>query len=364
MPVSIFVGRAPDRESGWFSVLFSENWVVVGRFRRLLALMLNGRDTIVQFAPPVSMREAIKDQAELGPERGVRKLQRLLRVHFRRIRAVVIGPDLSHRRTRRRCAAQRRSRARGDRSDRQQGRYTLDHARQRARKYALEIAADYSHPVVRSISFMLKGFWNKLYDGVDVHHFDTIRSVAPGHEVIYVPCHRSHVDYLLLSYPLLVNGVAIPHIGAGINLNMPVIGPILRRGSAFFLRRTFKGDPLYSTVFREYISQLFARGVSLEYFIEGGRSRTGRLLAPRGGMLSMTLRSFLRESRRPVVFQPVYIGYEKIMEGDAYIGELSGKPKEKESLLGFFKRVRRAAPALRTRRAELRRADLPATAAR
>ncbi len=151
-----------------------------------------------------------------------------------------------------------------------------------------------------------------------------------------MPCHRSHVDYLLLSYQLLTNGVAIPHIGAGINLNLPVLGPILRRGSAFFLRRTFRGDPLYSTVFREYIAQLFARGVSLEYFIEGGRSRTGRLLSPRGGMLSMTLRSFLRESRRPVVFQPVYIGYEKIMEGNAYIGELSGQPKEKESLLGFF----------------------------
>src|SRR3954471_11649611 len=97
VPVSIFVGRAPDRESGWFSVLFSEDWVVVGRFRRLLALLLNGRDTIVQFSPPVSMREAIKDEVE--PERGVRKLQRILRVHFRRIRAVVIGPDLSHRRT-------------------------------------------------------------------------------------------------------------------------------------------------------------------------------------------------------------------------------------------------------------------------
>ena len=210
-------------------------------------------------------------------------------------------------------------------------------ARARARSYAMEIAADYSHPVVRSISFMLKAFWNKLYEGVDVHHFDTLLRVAPGHEVIFVPCHRSHVDYLLLSYQLLQHGVAIPHIGAGINLNLPVIGPILRRGSAFFLRRTFKGDPLYSTVFREYISQLFARGVSLEYFIEGGRSRTGRLLAPRGGMLSMTLRSFLRESRRPVVFQPVYIGYEKIMEGNAYIGELSGKPKEKESLLGLFR---------------------------
>jgi len=84
-------------------------------------------------------------------------------------------------------------------------------------------------------------------------------------------------------------------------------------------------------VFREYMSQLFARGVSIEYFVEGGRSRTGRTLTPRGGLLSMTLRSFLRESQRPVVFQPVYIGYERIMEGDSYIGELSGKPKEKES---------------------------------
>lgn len=334
VPVSIFVGRAPDRESGWFSVLFSENWVVVGRFRRLLALLFMGRDTIVQFAPPVSMREAM---AAEEPARGVRKLQRLLRVHFRRIRAVVIGPDLSHRRTV--VDALLNADPVRNAIDAVASKENIDRekARQRARKYALEIAADYSHPVVRSLQFMLKAFWNKLYDGVDVHHFDTIRKVAPGHEIIYVPCHRSHVDYLLLSYQLLVHHVAIPHIGAGINLNMPVIGPILRRGSAFFLRRTFKGDPLYSTVFREYISQLFARGVSLEYFIEGGRSRTGRLLSPRGGMLSMTLRSFLRESRKPVVFQPVYIGYEKIMEGDAYIGELSGKPKEKESLLGFFK---------------------------
>jgi glycerol-3-phosphate O-acyltransferase len=271
------------------------------------------------------------------PERGVRKLQRLLRVHFRRIRAVVIGPDLSHRRMVVDAVLNADPVRNAIDAAASKENIERDVARERARKYAMEIAADYSHPVVRSIQFMLKAFWNKLYDGVDVHHFQTIRDVAPGHEVIYVPCHRSHVDYLLLSYQLLVHHVAIPHIGAGINLNLPVIGPILRRGSAFFLRRTFKGDPLYSTVFREYISQLFARGVSLEYFIEGGRSRTGRLLSPRGGMLSMTLRSFLRESRKPVVFQPVYIGYEKIMEGDAYIGELSGKPKEKESLLGFFK---------------------------
>src|SRR5690606_18106489 len=74
-----------------------------------------------------------------------------------------------------------------------------------------------------------------------------------------------------------------------------------------------------------------------EYFIEGGRSRTGRLLQPKTGMLSMTLRSYLRDPRRPVVFLPVYFGYEKLAEGKTYIGELSAKPKEKESVFGLLR---------------------------
>ncbi len=334
VPVSIFVGRAPDRPSGWFRVLFSENWGVVGRFRRLLSLLLNGRDTIVQFAAPISLR-GVLDEEEEAPK-TLRKVARVLRVHFQRVRALVIGPDLSHRRT-----------LIGAVLNAEQVRAAIttaaikDNASQqktvaKARRFAWEIAADLSYPVVRSVSFLLIGFWNKVYDGVRLHHLDKLRATAPGHEIIYVPCHRSHIDYLLLSWLLHQNGFVVPHIAAGVNLNLPVIGPILRRGGAFFMRRSFN-DPLYSTVFREYMSQLFARGVSIEYFIEGGRSRTGRTLGPRGGLLSMTVRSYLRESRRPVMFQPVYIGYEKIMEGDSYIGELSGKPKQKESLWGLFK---------------------------
>lgn len=334
VPVSIFVGRAPARESGWFSVLFSENWVVVGRFRRLLALALNGRDTHVQFAAPVSLREAIADQTDA--ERGVRKLQRILRVHFRRVRATVIGPDLSHRRTLIdgvinaapvQAAIETNARKEG---------IPVGKAMARARGFAWEIAADQSPLVVRSASFLLTALWDRIYSGVKMHHFDKLRAIAPGHEIIYVPCHRSTIDDLVLPYLLYRNGLPAPHIAAGVNLNLPVLGSLLRRGGAFFLRRSF-GDPLYSTVFREYMSQLFARGVSLEYFIEGGRSRTGRTLSPRGGLLSMTVRSFLRDSHRPVVFQPVYIGYEKIMEGESYIGELSGQPKQKESWLGLFR---------------------------
>ncbi len=340
LPVSIFVGRAPNRQSGWFRVLFSENWVVVGRFRRLLALLLNGRDTHVQFSAPVSLRAVLAEEQGQRNERIARKVARVLRAHFRRIRAAVIGPDLSHRRTVVDAVLNAEPVREAIAATASKENIPRHVAWKRARAAAMEIAADYSHPVVRSLSFLLNAFWNKLYGGVRMHHFDRLRAVAPGHEVIYVPCHRSHIDYLLLSWLLYTNGIVPPHIAAGVNLNLPLVGSILRRGGAFFLRRSFKANALYSAVFSEYVAQLFARGVSLEYFIEGGRSRTGRLLAPKGGMLAMTVRAFLRESRRPVMFQPVYIGYEKLMEGKSYIGELSGQPKEKESLLGLVRSVK------------------------
>ncbi|MFZ5663207.1 MAG: glycerol-3-phosphate 1-O-acyltransferase PlsB [Pseudomonadota bacterium] len=330
VPVSIFVGRAPDRSTGWFSVLFSENWTIVGRFRRLLAIALNGRNTLVRFSPPVSLRGVVDEG--LPPERTVRKLSRVLRAHFRRIRAAIIGPDLSTRRllVDRVLAAPSVREAIADQA-RRDGTST-EEAWKKAHAIAYEIAADYSHPVVRSASFLLQPVWNRIYRGVLVHHLEQFKQDAPGHEVIYVPCHRSHMDYLLLSWFLYTRGIVPPHIVAGINLNLPVIGTLLRKGGAFFIRRSIRGNALYSTVLGEYVAQLVADGYSIEYFIEGGRSRTGRLLPPKGGMLAMTLRAYLRAPTRPVLFQPVYIGYEKLMEGRSYLDELSGKPKEKESI--------------------------------
>ena len=330
VPVSIFVGQAPNRSSGWFSVLFSENWAIVGRFRRLVAILLNGRDTLVQFAPPVALRDIVAEGLE--PERTVRKLSRVLRTHFRRLREVVIGPDLS---TRRMLADQvlgapAVKEAIADQARRDNSK--AGDAWKKANAYFWEIAADYSNTVVRSASFALSFVWNRIYRGVLVHHLDGFKQEAPGHEVVYVPSHRSHMDYLLLSYLLYTHGVVPPHIFAGINLNLPVVGTLLRKGGAFFARRSFKGNALYSAVFREYMAQLVAGGYSIEYFIEGGRSRTGRLLQPKGGSLAMTVRAYLRQPTRPLLFQPVYIGYEKLMEGGSYLDELAGKPKEKESI--------------------------------
>ena len=126
-----------------------------------------------------------------------------------------------------------------------------------------------------------------------------------------------------------------PHIAAGVNLNMPVVGRFLRKGGAFFIRRSIRGSALYSAVLSEYVALLVGEGFSLEYFIEGGRSRTGRLLQPKSGMLAMTVRSFLRQPRRPVVFQPVYIGYEKLMEGKSYLDELTAGRNRRETVWAF-----------------------------
>jgi glycerol-3-phosphate O-acyltransferase len=118
---------------------------------------------------------------------------------------------------------------------------------------------------------------------------------------------------------------------------MPVVGSLLRRGGAFFMRRSFKGNPLYTSVFNEYLHTLYRRGFPVEYFVEGGRSRTGRMLQPKTGMLAITLRSYLRSSRLPIVFVPVYIGYERVLEGRTYLGELRGAAKKKESIFDIFK---------------------------
>ena len=335
VPVSIFVGRAPNRQSGWFSVLFSENWALVGRFRRFVSVLLNGRDTHVRFSPSYRVRDMLAE--DIPHDRLVRKAQRLLRAHLRKVRAAVIGPDLSTRRllVDRVLDAEPVRKAIAEQARRDKSSYV--DAWKKAHECAWEIAADYSHPLVRSLSFALTGIWNRIYDGVNVHHMESLKETAPGHEVVYVPCHRSHMDYLLLSYLLYTKGMVPPHIAAGVNLNLPLIGPILRRGGAFFLRRSFKANALYSAVFSEYVAQLVGNGYALEYFIEGGRSRTGRLLAPKGGMIAMTVKAFLRAPQRPVVFQPVYIGYERLIEGKSYLDELSGQPKQKETIWALLK---------------------------
>lgn len=333
VPVTVLIGRAPDKEESIAKILLSENWDVGGRLRRLVGTIVNGRATFVQLGKPVHLARLVAEGDER--ERDLRRLSRVLRVHFKRVRTASIGPDRSHRRTVVDRVVRSESVGQAIAAKARRDKITSEAAEAIARKYAREIAADYSYSFIRIADIILTWFLNRIYRGVKVFHFSKFRDAVQGHEVIYVPCHRSHIDYMLLSYILYHRGFVPPHVAAGINLNLPLIGPLLRRGGAFYLRRSFRSQPLYAAVFNEYVSTILAKGVALEYFIEGTRSRTGRLLPPRGGMLSITVRAFLRNRERPLLFQPVYIGYERLAEGNAYITELSGKQKKPESLSDF-----------------------------
>jgi glycerol-3-phosphate O-acyltransferase len=335
VPVAIFWGRAPHKEVSWWRLLFAEDWILVGRFRKLLSVIFNGRNTLVYFGDPIRLRDAMEEG--LSEPRSVRRTLRSLRTLMRAQRASTIGPDLSHRRTMVLQILKTQTVRQAVRNQMQERQLLRRPALLVARKYAVEIAANYSQAVVTFMAMVLGRLWNWLYDGVEFEHVENLSGIGDGVEIIYVPCHRSHMDYLLLSYIIYRKGFAVPHVAAGSNLNMPVVGRFMRKCGAFFLRRSFKGDALYPAVFAKYLGFMMARGHPLEYFIEGGRSRTGRLLTPRTGMLSMTLRSYLRDPRRPVVFMPVYFGYERIVEGRTYIGELSGQPKEKESIFMLFR---------------------------
>ena len=338
IPVSVFWGRSPDKERSIFKLLFSEDWRIVGRINKLFMILFHGRDVLLQFSEPVQLSTLVAEGP--NPALVARKLGRVLRVHFRRRRIATIGPDLSHRRTLVNQVLNSDPVRRAIRRDSEVHKLQTAKSVAKARRYANEIAANYSYTTVRVMERLLMWLWNRLYEGVEVGGVERLKAVAEGNEIVYVPCHRSHIDYLLLSYVVYRNGLVPPHIAAGVNLNLPVIGPILRSGGAFFMRRSFRDDPLYAAVFRRYFSLNLAKGVAMEYFIEGGRSRTGRLLPAKPGMLAMTVRAYLREPVRPVVFVPVYFGYERLLEGGTYVSELSGKPKQKESVRGIFKAVR------------------------
>jgi len=339
VPVVILWGRSPDKQDSILKALFSETWRQPGSLRRLLTILLHGRNVLVRFNAPISVQPMSREG--LDQEQAMRKLARVLRVHFRRQRQMAIGPDLSHRNTQVDTLLAAESVRRATAFDAAAHGITPDQAEQRARRFALEIASDYSYGAVRALELFLSWLWTRLYDGIEIHRIDIVTTIAPNQGIVYVPTHRSHIDYLLLSYCLLRQGLTPPHIAAGANLNLPLVGPLLRRCGAFFLRRSFKGEPLYAAVFHEYLHLMLTRGFPLEYFIEGGRSRNGRTLIPKAGILGMTVRSFIREHDRPLVFVPVYIGYEKIIEGRSYLRELAGKPKKKESLWAIIKSSRR-----------------------
>ncbi|HBU4088927.1 TPA: glycerol-3-phosphate 1-O-acyltransferase PlsB, partial [Klebsiella pneumoniae] len=327
VPVSVMFGRSPGREKGEVNPPLR----MLNGIQKFFAVSWLGRDSFVRFSPSVSLRRMADEH---GTDKIIaQKLARVARMHFARQRLAAVGPRLPARQDLFNKLLASKAIARAVEDEARSKKISHEKAQQNAIALMEEIAANFSYEMIRLTDRILGFTWNRLYQGINVHNAERVRQLAhDGHEIVYVPCHRSHMDYLLLSYVLYHQGLVPPHIAAGINLNFWPAGPIFRRLGAFFIRRTFKGNKLYSTVFREYLGELFSRGYSVEYFVEGGRSRTGRLLDPKTGTLSMTIQAMLRGGTRPITLVPIYIGYEHVMEVGTYAKELRGATKEKESL--------------------------------
>lgn len=383
IPVSILWGRAPEKEDSLFKLLMTDNWEDPSFTKQLFNIGVMGRDTFVQLHAPQDLRSSIYnilnpdaddfdndssnsdfDNNRSNPEVDfaapvtssknhtlvpateanrelLRSLQHQLDDYLDKQRASMLGPDLSDRRNLVDKLIYSPAIKYAIEKEAKDTDITEREARNTARGYANEMVNNYSYSIIRVFERFLTWLWTQLYDGVEVHHFERVRQLATDYELVYVPSHRSHVDYLLLSYVIYKRGLSIPYIAAGDNLDVPLLGPLLRSAVAFYIRRSFRGNELYTAVLREYMHTLITRNTPIEYFIEGGRSRSGRLLPPKMGMLAMTIHSQLRRTNKPVVFIPTYIGYERIMEGGTYIGELKGKPKESESLVGLLKATRK-----------------------
>lgn len=211
-----------------------------------------------------------------------------------------------------------------------------DRAQAIARQHARVIAADFSPAVALRADRLLSWGFARMFAGIEMRGFDALRRSAPDAAIAYLPCHRSHADYLLMSHVLYHAGLTPPHIAAGDNMNLPLLGRLFRRGGGFFIRRRFGGDALYTTVVALYLEGLLTRGLPIEFFIEGGRSRTGLMLAPRTGLLGLLVRAWVSRPERPLLLAPVYLGYEKLPEGRSFLAELSGQPKRRESLGDLF----------------------------
>lgn len=335
IPATVLWGRKPGKEGRERPYLQALNGP-----QKAKAVFAAGRDCLVRFSPVVSLRYMADSH---GTDASIaHKLARVARIHFSRQKLAASGPNLPqrHQLFQRLMNSPAIEKAIADEAAAKN--ISLEKARKEAHDMLDEIAADFSYSLVRKGDRILGWLWNRIYQGLNINNAATVRRLAQdGHEIVYVPCHRSHMDYLLLSYVLYHEGMVPPHIAAGINLNFFPAGPIFRRGGAFFIRRSFKGNKLYSTIFREYLAELFAKGYSVEYFSEGGRSRTGRLLQAKTGMLAMTIQAMLRGLNRPVTLVPVYIGYEHVMEVGTYAKELRGKRKEKENASLVLRTIRK-----------------------
>lgn len=215
--------------------------------------------------------------------------------------------------------------------------------RARMEKIVAEIHGDFSPAVVKTVSSVIEATFLKLYDGInlDLPAGTDLAKLRETHHIVLVPNHQSHADYVALTYCMWKNFELPVYVAGGINLNIFPIGPMFRKAGAFFIRRSFNADILYKTTFEAYVYYLLKKNFIVEFFFEGGRTRTGKLMKPRYGLFQMLLEAHAQMAdSKPFMFIPVALAHEYIPEARAHARELEGGKKVAEKptqLLKLFK---------------------------
>ncbi len=303
------------------------------------AFLFNYRTAFAKVGQAIDLQAYLRDHPEESDELAGRKIRGVLWQHLAREARVVRGPQLkSPDRVAEEVLRDRTLKQAIEKIAAEEGK-PAEAVAERARVSLREIAAQYSPTAVEVIKPTLDVVFERIYDGieVDAEGIERLRRASGTTALVLCPSHKSHVDYLVLSKVLYDVGLTPPHIAAGANLSFFPLGSVFRRAGAFFLRRSFKGDKLYGAVFRAYVKRLMRDHFTQEFFIEGGRSRTGKVLAPKLGLLSMEVDAWVEGASQDVSFVPVAIDYEKIVEARAYASELAGGEKQREDVRGLLK---------------------------
>ena len=321
----------------------------LGFFRRFTTLVKKPGRTFVELSTPVDLQTFMQhpDVRDRSRTYQALLLRRNLLRQINRHRQSILGPVLKSRLEIKDAVltGSRLQQFIREQAEHEQKPVTKMH--RQAETYFEEIAADYRIGMIKTLAKVLDWIIGTMFDGViiDQEGLDRLKTMSQRGPVILLPCHKSHIDYLMISYIMFHNNMPCPHIVAGKNLSFWPMGPIFRSSGAFFMRRTFKGQPLYAAVFAAYVNKLLQEGFNIEVFIEGGRSRTGKLLSPKTGLLSILLEAYQQRACEDLILAPIYIGYDKVPEEKAYLHELEGGKKEPESL----KQVIRAHKVLKKR---------------
>ena len=337
IPQLMFFGKTPRRSiPSFMDILFGPE-ADPGLTRRLFTLFRNPGKVFVEISEPLNLQSFLKrpEHRELSIENLALIVRRQLVVQINRHRQSITGPVLKsgeelkesiltddHLRNFMEYYSRKRN-------------MPIYAVRKKADGYLEEIAAKYNAGMIKIMEVIVGWITNTMFDGAAVNRdmLNRIKSMSQHAPLILIPCHKSHIDYLILSYLLYNNNMPCPHIAAGKNLSFWPLGPVFRAGGAFFIRRTFKGAVLYSKVFAGYIRKLLQEGFNIEFFIEGGRSRTGKMILPKLGLLSTLLNAYREKACEDMIFVPIYIGYDRVLEESAYLNELEGGAKEPENLL-------------------------------